>query len=155
MIEIFKEELHVLELDGFLNALRCIMGHADRCFGAGLIKKDSCIDTIIDGHIQNISINGKFLDKKKVNFEYIQKIFDKFIYSKLPISDKETLRNTDWNLVEYYGLISTVEDKGEWNRLVNQDHVLLEYEDEHGRKSIHYYVEYNEFVITTFLTMKK
>ncbi len=149
-MEILSSELHVLELDGFLNALRCVVGHSEKLFGAGLIKKEGRnIDTIVEESRINIEKSGKLNKTDIVNFKYIQNVLDSHIYTKL---SSDSVENIDHNLIEYYGLISTSEDEsGPWNRLVSQNNYILEYIDENNNNSVIFFVEHNDFVVATFL----
>lgn len=152
-MEILNAEVHVLELDGFLNALRCLVGHQGKVFGAGLIKKDGMsVDNLIEKSILPIKKLGLSINQSVVGFEYIQNILKVHIYSKLPANTPECIENIDWNLIEYYGLISTAENEdGPWNRLISQDSYVFEYVDENERKSVVFFVDYDEFMIVTYL----
>jgi hypothetical protein len=152
-MEILSPEIHVLELDGFLNALRCIIGHPSRIFGAGLINKNGItLEAIVEEQISKIKQSGKFIARSTVDFNFIQNLFNERIYSLLPPSKPENIKNLDWNLVEYYGLISTAEDEGgPWNRLVSQNCIHLEFFDEQNHNSAIFFVEHDEFVIATYL----
>ncbi len=152
-MEILESEIHVLELDGFLNALRCVIGHPSKLFGAGLIKKGGReLITIVEESIANIEASGKLKNKELVNFKYIQEVLNIHIYAKLPTTDAKYIENIDWNIIEYYGLISTAEDEhGAWNRLVGQENYILEYIDEHNNESVIFFVEHDDFVIATCL----
>jgi hypothetical protein len=149
-MEIDTPEIHVLELDGFLNSLRCVIGHPSKVFGAGYIpKRGLSIDSIVEKVIEE---SGYLVTKKTVDFKYIQTILHKNIYSKLPIKDEETLINLDWNLIEYYGLISTAENEdGKWNRLVSQEHIILESNGNNDLDSFMFFVEYDDFIVETWL----
>ncbi len=153
MMEILEPEVHVLELDGFLNALRCLIGHPSKVFGAGVIEKNGrSLNVIIDESVANIEATGKLSRRDIVDFEYIQNIFDKHIYSKLKDFDKKIIGNLSWNLIEYYGLVSSAEDEnGCWNRLISQKSTLLEYVDEFNNESVIFYVEHDDFIVATYL----
>ena len=152
-MEIDIPEVHVLELDGFLNSLRCVIGHPSKIFGAGYIpKRELNIESIVEDRIKVIEESGYLVTKKTVDFKYIQKILHKHIYIKLPIKDEETLINLDWNLIEYYGLISTAENEnGKWNRLISQKHITLESTSNNGLDSLIFFVEYDDFIVETWL----
>jgi hypothetical protein len=152
-MEIDAPEIHILELDGFLNALRCLIGHPAKVFGAGYIEKvEQDLDSIINDKIKFIEKSGCLVSRDKVDFKYIQKIFSQYIYNRLPTENENILGNLDWNLVEYYGLASTAENEdGEWNRLVSQEHIILEYKDENSIDSVIFFVEHDKFVIATYL----
>jgi hypothetical protein len=152
-MEIDAPEIHILELDGFLNALRCLIGHPAKIFGAGYIEKvEQNLDSIIHDKIKLIEQSGSLVTRDIVDFKYIQKVFNQYIYNKLPTSDENNLGNLDWNLVEYYGVASTAENEDEaWNRLVSQKHVILEYQDESSINSVIFFVEHDKFVIATYL----
>jgi hypothetical protein len=152
-MEILAPEIHVLELDGFLNALRCVIGLPSRKFGAGLIAKNGrTIDDIVQDSIYKINQSGKVVKNSVVDFTFIQSILSDRIYSKLPNSNSEAVKNTDWNLIEYYGLISTAEDEsGPWNRLISQNSIFLEFNTEDSYDSVVFFVEHNEFVVSTYL----
>lgn len=152
-MEILAPEIHVLELDGFLNALRCIVGLPSRRFGAGLIAKNGRgIDDIVQDAIYKINQSSNEVKNSVVDFKFIQEILIDRIYSKLPNINFEDIKNTDWNLIEYYGLISTAENKnGPWNRLISQDSICLEFKNKDGYDSVIFFVEHNEFVVSTYL----
>ncbi len=152
-MEIDTPEIHVLELDGFFNSLRCVIGHPSKIFGAGYMpKRELNIESIVEDRIKVIEESGYLVTKKTVDFKYIQKILHKHIYIKLPIKDEETLINLDWNLIEYYGLISTAENEnGKWNRLVSQKHIILESTGNNGLDSLIFFVEYDDFIVETWL----
>jgi hypothetical protein len=85
-MEIDSPEIHVLELDGFLNSLRCIIGHSSKVFGAGYLKKSgSNLGKIIESQIRIIKNSGLLVNKKIVDFEYIQHTLNNHVYSKLSI----------------------------------------------------------------------
>ncbi|MBD9425463.1 hypothetical protein IB232_09050 [Pseudomonas sp. PDM15] len=152
-LEILKPEIHALELDGFLNALRCVIGHHARSFGAALIEKNGrTLESIVDEHMPQEKQQGQPSQKTTVDFEFIQKIFNEKIYSKLPPGNSETIKNINWNLIEYYGLISSTEDEeGPWNRLISQNSVCIEHRDEEDQGAITFFVEHHDFVIATYL----
>jgi len=146
-------ELHLAELDGFLNAIRCMLGVAPKLYGAAFIDKNErtlaqIVQEVISDNIYSstLKINSEF------EFKYIQKIFNKYIYSKLKNFERNCLEQLDWNLVEYYGLISTAENEsGSWNRLVGQRHTVLEYTDDAGNDGTIFFVEHETFVVMTYL----
>lgn len=153
LMDILKPEIHILELDGFLNALRCVIGHSSKVFCAGLLQKnENDIFSIVEENVANIKMSGKLINRAVVNFNYIQQVFDEHIYSKLPCNNEAYTKNVDWNLIEYYGLISIAENEnGPWNRLISQDSHILEYIDENDNKSVIYFVEHEEFIVITCL----
>lgn len=153
IVKISTAELHVIELDGFLNSLRCLVGGPGRFFAASYISKDAAdVLSIVQKQINNMSKEGCRVSKKEVNFKQISELFDQCIYVKIPTIDPDSLKNLDWSLVEYYGLISTAEDEnGPWNRLVGQNHILLECISEEGRVDNIFFVEYESFVVATYI----
>jgi hypothetical protein len=152
-VEVLASEIHVLELNGYLNALRCMVGHQYSKFCAGLIEKSGrTIDEVIDERIKNILKDGEILERRISNFKNVQKLLKSHIYSKIPNSNDAVVDYIDWNLIEYYGLISTAEDEnGPWNRLVSQDSHIIEYVEEDKTKSVVFFVEHEEFVVATYL----
>ena len=87
-----------------------------------------------------------------MDFKSIQKIIDTNIYSKLPIDNPESISNIDWNLIEYYGLISTAEhENGAWNRLVGQDSHVIEFMGEDENECLAIFMEHDEFIVMTYL----
>ncbi len=74
---------------------------------------------------------------------------DKHIYQHLAYLPEESVKNLDWNLIEYYGLISTAENKGHWNRLVGQGAYVIEYH--YNKDCAVFFVEYDEFIVITLL----
>lgn len=146
-------EIHAFQLDGFLNSLRCVAGYDHRSFGAILIDKENrCTGEIIDEIVRNEVGVSNLADQKNVAFKDIQNIFNKYIYSKLKGIERDSLKYIDWNLVEYYGLVSSAEDiNGPWNRLVAQDSILVEYIDDHDQEAVIFFVEYESYILLTYL----
>ncbi len=149
MIQISEPELHIIELNGFLNAVRCILGIPNRAFGAVLIEKEKKTKEQIFQEIIESDLAESVLElNEDRDFKYIQKLLNKFIYSKLSIS----VEKLDWNLIEYYGLVSTAEDEnGKWNRLVSQNSRVLEYRDGLGNEGAVFFVEHDSFLVMTYL----
>lgn len=143
----------IRELSGFYNALRCSIGIANRNFDAAIFEKNGgTLNCIVDEQIRSIEESGHLTGKKVVDFPVVESLFNRFIYSKLHHLSEEQIYNLDWNLVEHYGLISMAEDEnGKWNRLVSQEHTLLEYLDQHGREAVRFFVEHDSFVVGTYL----
>ncbi len=110
-LEVLEPEFHIIELKGFFNGLRCAVGHSSGRFSADLIMKDGReILAIVDDTISFISKSGLLISQKIVDYKYVWRLFDTFIYKKIPHLDHEQQVNLDWNLIEYYGLISTAEN---------------------------------------------
>lgn len=152
MNNVAHPEIYVVELDGFLNAVRCFAGESTRSFGARYLQKEGeTLEVLVEKLITNDISKEKLISKSLVDFKRIQGIFDDHIYSKLGGADSVCIKNIDWNLVEYYGLISTAEDeKGAWNRLISQESTLLEYSDKQDNKAALFIVEYNDFFVLTY-----
>ncbi len=153
MTEYTNYEIHVFELNGFLNGIRCSIGIPSRKLGAVLIPKEGKSLREISEHVvaSNSEINN-IESKMFASFEDIKRVFESQIYSKYKNLDRESLINLDWNLVEYYGLIATSENpEGKWNPLVSEESYLFEVEmsDHHRQKLI--FVEYEKFVVLTWL----
>ena len=110
------------------------------------------ISAIVDDTISFISKSGLLISQKIVDYKYVWRLFDTFIYKKIPHLDHEQQVNLDWNLIEYYGLISTAENEhGPWNRLISQDHHIIDFIDENDKSSVVFFVEFDDFVVTTWL----
>ncbi|SFM71189.1 hypothetical protein [Marinobacter zhejiangensis] len=152
-LEVDSAELSVIELDGFLNSLRCLVGCQGRLFSAAYIsKKGKSLKEIVKELISKNTQAGRRISMSEACFEKVSELFEQCIYAQLSHVSRENIKNLDWNLVEYYGLISTAEDEsGPWNRLVGQKHVLLESENDKGWVDIVFFVEYENFVVATFL----
>lgn len=152
MRKVTPPEVYVIELDGFLNAVRCFVGESTRSFGARYHPKNGeTLETLVGKIISNDISKDKLKSKSLVDFKHIQRVFNTHIYSKIGNADSACVKNIDWNLVEYYGLISTAENEnGTWNRLVSQESALLEYSDQEGKKAALFIVEYDNFFVLTY-----
>ena len=148
-MNIRNSEIHALQLDGFLNAVRCLVGHPSKKFGACLLEKAGrSIEDLIEEHTKNTEITNTKIE----GFKYIQGLFKERIYSKLGTNTNEILDNLDWNLIEYYGLISTAENEdGPWNRLVSQESYILSFVYSDKNDGVIIFTEYEEFVLVTYL----
>lgn len=135
-----------------MNALRCVIGYSHKMFGAVYIdKEDQSIDKLIDKIISKEISEDKITSRRIVDFKEIQEILGRCIYSKLSKLGVKHIDNIDWNLIEYYGLISTAEDEnGSWNRLVGQKSILLEYNDSNGKATM-FLIEHANFIVLTYL----
>ncbi|WP_148059405.1 hypothetical protein [Sinobacterium caligoides] len=142
----------MLELDGFLNAVRCFLDCPKRLFSAELVGGGLPLEDIVDGDIKGIETNGRVISKSIENYHSVYKLIVDLIYKKISKSKTRSTENIDWNLVEYYGLISTADiEDGPWNRLISQDHTLVRFLDEDGSESITFYIEFSDFVLATQL----
>lgn len=152
IVEIHWAQIPVIELDGFLNASRCILECPGRLFNAQFEQKINGMECIIQQDIENISKNGKFLERTEIDYEGVRQLFIDLIYKKIPPRGGGSLENFDWVLIEYYGLISTADqENGPWNRLLSQTHALIRFVDENQCESVMFYVEYSDFVVITQL----
>ena len=142
----------VFELDGFLNALRCVIDCPTRMFSATFIEKGSDLNEIISDSIKYIEESGKLIEIKQCNYNSVYNLFVELIYKRISETKTRALDNLDWNLIEYYGLISTADQEdGPWNRLISQEHTTLRFTDDEGREYISFFVEFSDFVVTTSL----
>lgn len=74
------------------------------------------------------------------------------IHKKISETNTRALDNLDWNLIEYYGLVSTADQEdGPWNRLISQEHTTLRFLDKEGDEYILFFVEFSDFVVVTQL----
>jgi hypothetical protein len=146
-------EIHVNELNGFLNGIRCSIGIPTRQFGAVLIPNEGMdFRGISERVVKSNSEIVKVVSKKFASFEEVKEVFESQIYKKHENLDDDSLTNLDWNLVEYYGLIATSENpEGKWNPVVSEKSYLFEVEmsDHQMQKLI--FVEYEKFVVLTWL----
>lgn len=142
----------VLELNGFLNALRCIIDCPNRAFGACLIQKDTDLTSIVQDAITNINSSGKVLEDTQLGYKLTYRLFIDLIYKRISPRNKRALDNLDWNLIEYYGLISTADQEdGPWNRFISQEHRVLRFIGNDGGEYVIFFVEYSDFVVETQL----
>lgn len=62
-LEIHRAEPAVIELNGFLNALRCVIDCPKRMFSATLVEKDLELNSIIEETIESIGDDGKIIEQ--------------------------------------------------------------------------------------------
>ena len=157
MAQISTAELHVVELNGFLNAIRCMLAMSHKLLGAAFVDKNGgSLDEIVRDVVADNIGNSAIQKDLEQDFNYVHQLFKKYIYSKMDKINSDVIKQLDWNLVEYYGLVSTAEDEnGPWNRLVGQRHRVLEYIDEAGNDAAVFFVEHKTFVVMTYLAEAK
>ncbi|WP_444943374.1 hypothetical protein ACJJIK_16625 [Microbulbifer sp. ZKSA006] len=151
-MEIHRAEPAVIELNGFLNALRCVIDCPKRMFSATLIEKNVDLNSTIKNIKNSIDEHGGIIEQKKIDYQTTHQLFIDHIYKKISGTNTRGLDNLDWNLIEYYGLISTQDlEDGPWNRLVSQEHTTLRFLDNEGDEYILLIVEFSDFVVLTQL----
>ena len=150
-LEMHRSRLAVTELDGFLNALRCVIGCPKRLFSASIVEEEE-IDAILEDAIKAIGEWGTLKEQMQSNYETICQLFVDSIFSKISDSETKALDNIEWSLIEYYGLISTSDQEdGSWNRLISQEHSTLRFLDDEGNEYILFFVEFSDFFVATQL----
>jgi len=151
-LEIHRSEPAVIELNGFLNALRCVIDCPKRMFSATLVEKDFELSSIVEETIKSIGDYGTLIEQAQLDYKTTYQLFVDHIYKKISDSKTRALDNLDWNLIEYYGLISTSDQEdGTWNRLISQEHTTLRFLDDEGDEYILFFVEFSDFVVVTQL----
>jgi hypothetical protein len=151
-LEIHRSEPAVIELNGFLNALRCVIDCPKRMFSATLVEKDFELSSIVEETIKSIGDYGKLIEHAQLEYKTTYQLFVDHIYKKISDDKTRALDNLDWNLIEYYGLISTSDQEdGPWNRLISQEHTTLRFLDDEGDEYILFFVEFSDFVVVTQL----
>lgn len=147
-----RAEPQVIELNGFLNALRCIIDCPRRLFSAALIEKGFELNSIVEELSRNINAKGTLIEQTQLDFKDIYQLFVEHIYKRISSTKTRALDNLDWNLIEYYGLISTSDQEdGPWNRLISQAHTALRFIDENGNECLFFLVEFSDFIVVTQL----
>ncbi|WP_143821034.1 hypothetical protein [Motiliproteus sp. MSK22-1] len=142
----------VCELDGFLNAIRCIIDCPRRLFSATLIEKETTLEAIILEDIDYIDKNGNLLERSVVAYKPAYELFVNLIYNRISESKTSATDNLDWNLIEYYGLLSTADiEDGPWNRFISQEHSILRFINADNCECLMFYVEFSDFVVATQL----
>ncbi|WP_444907148.1 hypothetical protein ACJJIR_01985 [Microbulbifer sp. SSSA008] len=151
-LEIHRAEPAVIELNGFLNALRCVIDCPKRIFSATLVEKNADLNSIVEDTIKSIGEFGKLIEQRQSDYNTTYQLFIDHIYKKISDTKTRALDNLDWNLIEYYGLISTSDQEdGPWNRFISQEHTILRFLDDDGDEYTLFFVEFSDFVVVTQL----
>lgn len=146
LINIHKAEPTVIELDGFLNAVRCVLDCPRRLFLARFLE------CTIEDDLEHLKTLGSLSKLSELSFNSVHEQFVKNIYEKISKEKTRALENLDWNLVEYFGLISTAdEEDGPWNRLIDQNHASTIFIESDGCESLVFYVVFSSFVVAVHL----
>ncbi len=113
---------------------------------------DASVKDIIQRDIEYIQDVGQILENETVQNKVVYNLIVEYVYKKISESKTRATDNLDWNLVEYFGLMSTAdEESGPWNRLLSQDHQLIRFVDNEGCESIMFYVEFSDFLVAVQL----
>ena len=136
----------VAEYHGFLNALRCFLGYR-RVFGCFYLEKQ---EEYLEKYIEQSEVN---LERRyEVDYQGVRTLFGEYLFKPLASKGFKDLKNTDWVLYEYYGLISTaLDENGPWNPIVGGQTIILEFSPADGVKTIELIVEVGAIAVLTFL----
>ncbi|WP_250462353.1 hypothetical protein [Microbulbifer litoralis] len=124
------------EYDGFLNALRCFLGYR-RVFGCFLLDRKT---GYLESHIKK---HGENLERQyTADYNEVRSLFGEYLFKPLASRGYKNLENTDWNVFEYYGLISTaLDENGPWNPIVSGKTIVLEFFPTESVKTVELIVE--------------
>lgn len=147
-------ELIVNGLNGYLYSLRRLT--ENKCdFWAELINIDSDIAEVIDSYLLKTNAIEKIIEKKKIDYVGVEKLLDDFIFSNLVIKDENIIKLLVWDIVEYYGLASTVIDSAaDFNPLVSKGAIQITVQSSFHKQCVYYIVPISNYAIVTGLAIR-
>lgn len=109
----------VSELNGYLKLLQRFC--KKRCdFDASALTVEGDLEGAVERYVSNLDDIVEYRGLNKISFSDFQNIMKRFVYSNLTIQDENMVRLIDWDIVEYFGVASTVMDpEGDFNPIVS------------------------------------
>lgn len=146
-------ESYVENLNGYFQSLRRLSNNVCDLW-AQYVPIDSAFEETVEAYFNNTE-GIKVIDKHWASFREIESLYNELIFSKIEGLSDEVLGLLKWDIVEYYGLISTSIDCDScFNPLVSAGALLLETRSPLHSKCNYLVVEYSKFVVITGLAQR-
>jgi hypothetical protein len=146
-------ETYVENLNGYFQSLRRLSNNSCDLWAEGVLI-ESTLEESLEAYFKNIE-GLNIIEKHWASFSEIESLYKELIYSQISGLSVEVLELLKWDVIEYYGLISTsIDPEGSFNPLVNTGALLLEAKSSFHFKCNYYVVEYGKFAVITGLAQR-
>ena len=144
------------KLDGYLHSIRRLA--KDNCdYWAIHIEVEDDIEKAIRDYFAEAHIETEVVGIKKVDYDIIEKHFDRFITKHLTTNTEDQIYMLLWDIVEYYGMASTqVNPDGPFNPLVSEGalEITVKQEEPFHKELIYFLVQIENQAILTGLGIR-
>ena len=140
-------------LNGYFQALRRLS--LNTCdFWADAVDVNGTLNNAIDDYISKID-EVTLIEKKDVTCREVEELYKEFIFSNMNMDSDDIIKLFSWDIVEYYGLASTIIDpNGDFNPLVSNGAIQLSVSSIFHSSHVYYVVEIGTQEIITGLAVR-
>lgn len=145
---------YVLEMNGYLKALqRLCKVRSD--FSANSFKSIGGFEASARRYVEQLD-DVKDIDQLRIiGASDFTRVLNDFIYSNLIVSDPSLRKVTEWDITEYFGLISTdVDPNGSFNVLLDDGGIELSVLSKRYKKSTFVMVKFGDDIVVLHLGIR-
>ncbi|EHK9182004.1 TPA: hypothetical protein GRR81_25475 [Vibrio parahaemolyticus] len=141
------------QFNGYFHALRRLGG--SEFYGwAFVIEVESNVRESLLNHLSDCDLEQEVLEEKVIDYAGVQVLLDEYIFSKLQITDEDTLGLLKWDIVEYYGLASLELDiDADFNPLVRKGAIQFTMCPSSHESHVYYVIPISNYAIVTGLAI--
>lgn len=147
-------ENYISELRGYLQSLRRLCQR--QCdFYADSFPVTGDIYLSIEEHVNKCGDQFQFVGVKSITFNEVENLLQKHLIHELEVVSEDAIKLFMWDIIEYYGLISTaLNPDGDFNPLVSNGALEVEVKSPHYLSGSIFVVVIEEVAIVMWLHVR-
>lgn len=147
-------ENYVSELRGYLQSLSRL-GWRKCDFFADSFLVEIDIHTSIKEYVDKFGADLRLAGIKPLNYNEVENLLKKYLVLELKVESQNTIDLFLWDIVEYFGLVSTASNPdGDFNPLVRNGALGVEIQSSHYSSSAIFVVVIGKAAIITWLSSR-